>query len=112
MSGFLRNIVLTREFDGDEVKMVLTPLTLEEVLVTNALSREPGQDPRTADIAKMLAPIIEKHLISIEGLRAADGSLVTKEEMLGNAYFTKLVVEGGMELLKHAYPRNPATSAS
>lgn len=112
MSGFLRNIVLAKTFDGDEVSMVLTPLTLEEVLMTSALSKGPDQNPSTSDVAKVVTPIVQKHLVSVTGLRAADGTEVTIQELLANAYFTRLVVDAGMELLSHAYPRNPNTSAS
>jgi hypothetical protein len=106
VSGFLRNIVMTKTFDGDEVTMVMSPLTLGEVLSTSAAGKSD-----VADIAAVVMPIMERHLVSVAGLRANDGTPVTKEELLSSAYFTRLIVDGGMELLRNAHPKNPLPPA-
>lgn len=104
MSGYLRNIVHKQEFDGDEVVLTMTPVTLGETLSMQGKVTE-------TEVAEALVPMVERHLVTLSGLKAADGTDVSKEEFLRSAYFTRLVVAAGVELLTNANPRNPKSPA-
>jgi hypothetical protein len=51
--------------------------------------------------------LLPEYLTEVKGLRAADGSVVTREELLGAAYFAPLLAAAGMELIQHAVIKNP-----
>ena len=104
MSAYLRNIKYKGSFDGDAVEIVMTPISLAETLDMQSKTSE-------REVAESLGPMVQKHLVSITGLKAADGTDVSTEDFFGSAYFTRLLVAAGMELLTNAAPKNPEPPA-
>ena len=99
MSQYLRNIVHKETFDGDEVTMTLKPLEFVDALKFRGLE---GQA-----VADVLRDIMPRYILEVKGLRAADGTEVTKEDVVTASYFSKLVISAGLELAKRAQPANP-----
>lgn len=104
MSRYVRNIIFKDEFDGDKVKLTMTPLTLDEIFKLRAGGAEAA--------ATAAVDAVRAHLVKIEGLSAADGTPIENEEVLRDAYFSGLVAAAGMELMRNASPQNPPTPAS
>jgi len=99
VSSYLRSIVYKGSFDGDEVEVVLRPLQFKDAIKFRGMDNEavPGA----------LMDLLPEYLTEVKGLRAADGSVVTREELLGAAYFAPLLAAAGMELIQHAVIKNP-----
>jgi hypothetical protein len=100
VSGYLRNVIYKGSFDGDEVEVVMRPLELGDALRLRKL-------PEDADQAEVLADLLKRYAVSVKGIRAADGSDVTLEEMLGGSYFASVIASAAMELVTRASPKSP-----
>ena len=100
MSGYLRNVIYTGQFDGDTVTVVMRPLELGDALKLRQL-------PADSDQVSVLAELLSRYVLSVSGLRANDGTEVTKEEMLAGSYFAQLMANAAMELLNSASPKSP-----
>lgn len=105
MSNYLRQVVFKTQFDGDEVTLVMNPLPMADALRLRST-------PQTQEaVVTAFADILGRQLVSVAGLRAADGTDIPKEELLRDAYFTSLVTDAGSELFRHAMPQNPKQPA-
>lgn len=99
MSQYLRSIVYKGTFDGDEVEVQLKPLQFKDAL------KFQGKGPE--DIARLLTELLGEYVQEVRGLKTADGSPVTREELLGSSYFSPLLVNVGLELVQRASVANP-----
>jgi hypothetical protein len=99
VGNFLRSIVYKGTFDGDEVEITLRPLQFKDALRFRGLEAE--------SIAQTLMEVLPEYITEVKGLRAADGSAVTREELLSSSYFTPVLVNAGLELVQNASVKNP-----
>lgn len=115
MSKFVKNVKFEIEFEGDRVEFVARPVdkasaaTLYAVI---ALAKRPdaaaegldkgAQDPVAALDA--LAKAFSDHLLSVAGLRDADGNAVSKETMFDTLYFMELVNDAAAKWAKGSLP--------
>lgn len=100
MSRYLPHHDFTTSFDGDEVKMRLKPLTLEDAVrlqtVTTPVER---------------AQVVAAYVTELTGLRDASGNAIGVDTVFGVVYFIKLVEEIVNELLRVSVVQNPEKSA-
>lgn len=104
MSKYLRQIVYKGEFDGDAVTLTMNHMETADVLTLRDLSAD--------TVASTFQPLIAKYLVSVEGLTAADGTPVTKEEFCAALYFLPVLVDAGMALINGSRVANPTPPAS
>ena len=104
MSGYVRQVTYKETFDGDAVEVVMRPLTQQD-----AMGLRGGDAEGMAD---KLRALVGNYVVELRGLRAADGTEVTKEELATNAYFLPLALNAAMELVKKASVQNPGMPAS
>jgi hypothetical protein len=103
VSGYVREIVIKRPFQDDQVTIVMRPAKFLDLLSIAEM-----------DIKKLapkeFAPIIEKarpYLKTLSGLKAHDASEVTADEFFENAYFLELLTEVLTEWIDKGLPSNP-----
>lgn len=92
MSKFIRNIEVTKEFEGDTVKVVLQPMT-----TTDALDIEEKD-------TKALITLVQKYILHFSGLRDAAGVDLTKEDVFASAYFMGLLADLAEEWADRSIP--------
>jgi hypothetical protein len=105
VSKYLRQIIFKTDFDGDTVTVTMNPMATVDALAFRAGESETG-------LAQALQPLMAKYLVSVEGLRAADGVDVSKDEFLSSLYFLPLLVQAGLELMNASRVQNPTPPAS
>lgn len=107
MSGYLKNITVVEQFDGDAVTVVLRPLAMTTLLNIRSSTAD-GEDA----LIRAFQSMLPGQIVSLSGLRDAAGAEITAEEVCTAAYFGPLVMSLGMTLLTEATPKNaPPPSA-
>lgn len=110
MSGYVRATKLEGiEFEGEPVTG-----TLEQLSLPDLMKLESSEVTNDMDAAKVLASILPAYVKDFSGPKAADGSVVTIEEVCAKAYFLQLAMDIGKKLVQAARPplRPSGTSAS
>lgn len=97
MSKFLRNITVTSEFDGDTVKASFRPISTPAAFELKRGEGGTGTEDAMLRIAK-------DHITQISGLKAADGSEVSMDELFHSAYFLPLVLELASQWISQSMP--------
>jgi hypothetical protein len=107
VSKYIRSRGFTFNFDGDEVTVVLKPISFEDLMICQqVMSGE--KDDRYTETSKMFAALIPKYVESVSGFFDMEGQPITKEELFnGCAYFSQLIVQIGTALIGAASPQNP-----
>lgn len=102
MSGYLKSIDVTEQFDGDTVTARLRPLSLAALLHVRTAAAKGGEE------AMMVAfqSVVPDHVESLSGLRAADGTELGVADLCASAYFLPLLSALGSRLLTDASPKN------
>lgn len=103
MSKFLRNITLALEYDGDSIEVVLKPLRTEDALRIKAL----GEEAREEETLRTFRDIVGPSVVSMKGLRTADGTELGFEEMAEAMYFAPLLIDIGNRWVIASNPRDP-----
>lgn len=104
MSGYLKNITITEQFDGDTVNVALRPLDLADMLAIRAATT--GDGDREQALAQEFQRVLAKQIVSLSGLRDAAGGEIDVPTLCTAAYFVPLVVTLGTRLLTEAVPKN------
>ena len=99
MSRYLPLHDFTTPFDGDEVKMRLKPLTLEDAVRL-----------QTVGTPVERSQIVAEYVSELTGLRDAGGNAISVETVFGAVYFLKLVESIVNELLRVSVVQNPEKS--
>ena len=99
MSQYLRSIVYKGTFDGDEVEVVLRPLQFKDAIKFQGKSG--------TEVGALITDLLVDYVQEVRGLKTADGSSVTREELLGSSYFAPLLINVGLELVQRASVANP-----
>lgn len=107
MSGYVREKAFKIDFQGDSVAGTLLPLSQVDLLALTG--RTVSNDD---DAAMAFTSFLPRYVTNFAGPKAADGSDVTLEEVCTKAYFIKLVVQIGGQLLGDALPPSPPSETS
>lgn len=99
MSGYVRCIEFSDEFEGEPVTCKLNPLSLPDLL-----KMQGAEVASDEDAAKVLADIVPAYVQDFVGPKAADGSEVSISEVCGSAYFIQLAMSIGRRLVQAARP--------
>jgi hypothetical protein len=114
MSGYLPTIEYRTTFEDDAISVNMAPLSRQSyVVLAPKLAATNEDDPKAqADIYEAAVSILANHITSITGLRDANGSAVTKEQILDAVYFAPLVTDLFQHLIASASlgKGQPATS--
>lgn len=101
MSKFVRNISITKPFDGDTVTFVLRPMSFAVALrlhdMATATQEEQGKFGQQA---------MREHLVSVSGATDAAGAPLGAEDILDTAYFVRLVSEVTAAWVEASMPGN------
>lgn len=103
MSGYVRDIVIKRPFQDDQVTVVMKPPRFLDMLSIAEMDLKHLAP-------KDFAPIIEKgraYLKTLSGLKANDASEVSADEFFENAYFLELLTDVLIEWIEKGMPSNP-----
>lgn len=99
MSGYVRSIEFSIDFEGERISGKLKPLSFPDLL---QLEGSEVVDDRAA--AKVLAEIVPRYTTDFSGPKASDGSVVSLEEMCSSAYFLEVTMDIGRKLLRNSRP--------
>jgi hypothetical protein len=105
VSGYVRDVVIKRTFQDDQVTIVMRPAKFSDLMKVADLRLDKKElSP------KEVYPVIEvarPYLKTLSGLKANDASEVTADEFFENAYFMELLTEVLIEWIDKALPSNP-----
>ena len=103
MSKFVRNVVVSKMFEGDSVTATFRPLSFPAALEFKARSSGVIHDGSTEEFILKAA---REHVVSFSGLKASDGTDVTLEEFFSAAYFIPLLTDLTSEWMQNSMPGN------
>lgn len=107
MSGYVRCIEFSDEFEGEPVTCKLNPLSLPDLL------KMQGAEVATDEAAaKVLAEIVPTYAVDFIGPKAADGTSISIAEICASAYFIQLTMAIGRKLVQAARPPQPPSLPS
>lgn len=101
MSKFVRNISITKQFDGDTATFTLRPMSYVTALKFNDM-RELSQEVQ----GKYGLEALREHLVAVTGVTDAAGAPLGVEDILGAAYFIPLVSEVTAAWVQESMPGN------
>lgn len=105
MSGYVRNIVIKREFEGDNVTIALKPAEFGDMLNFGKIdAKNLNKDELVLMFTKLKA-----YVAGLSGLKAGDASDVSVDELFSAAYFTGFLTDVLAEWLEKALPANPSS---
>ena len=106
MSGYVRDIVIKKHWQGDDVTIVMRQAKFGDLLgVTQYLKDGKVQIP-ISEFDALLAKM-KPYTKALDGLKAHDASCVTIDELYESAYFLDLLTDVMTEWLSKATPANP-----
>jgi len=105
VSGYVRDIVIKRTWDGDHVTIVMNPAKFVDVLGMGNIDKETFAAKQLPEFADKL----KRYTKTLSGLKAHDASDVTIDELYDSAYFIDLVTDVLTEWLDKATPTNPSS---
>jgi len=120
VSGYLKNVTVKTVFDGDNVTAVLKPISfMDRLRIEDALpSREDSKEVQAAKrkaarewLGREVNQILAPYLVSVDGLRDAEGAPVAKESVLLDGYFAGLVSTIYQEWFSQRAPKDPKVPA-
>lgn len=115
MSHYLKQTKGEITFDGDVVSFVLNPILYQDTLKVNSLPTivdENGKESIDGQlITELMQELVPRYLVSISGLKDAEGNALQIADILGVAYFTGLITQIGSSLLIAGTPPNPASAS-
>jgi len=120
VSGYLKNVTVRTVFDGDNVTAVLRPISfldrlrIEGELPSRDDSPEVQKRKRAAAmelLSREIPQILNPYLLSVDGLRDAEGVSVSKETVLQDGYFMSLLASIYQEWFSQRAPKDPKVPA-
>lgn len=108
MSGFVRDIIVKRKFQNDDVTVVLGPAKFGDMLSF-------GELDLSALKSSDMAPLILKmkgYVKTLDGLKANDASAVNIDEFFEVAYFIDLLTDVLGEWIDKATPADPSSAGA
>lgn len=120
MSKYVRNPIVKVKFDGDDVSVVLTPITLEERFKLEDEMPDKTDSPevkaeKNLKVFHLSRGMLKEHIQKIEGLRDAANVDIGVEEVFRDAYFRDLcskIFRGWYALKEPVNPEVPASSST
>ena len=99
MSGYVPHIKMKTVFESDTVEVELLPMTKKQMMLLG--SQETRKDEVTGKsvpvdmvaAAQIADDILAANVVSIHGLKDADGNAIDKDVVLETAYFIELAGE-------------------
>lgn len=111
MSGYVRDIVIKKTFEGDSVTLVLRPISFGEMLdFTKYL--QTGKDGKgkldipVNDLPKLFSSM-KPYVKTFTGLKTHDATDVTTDELFDAAYFSDFLTDALLEWITKGTPSNP-----
>lgn len=100
MSRYVRNPAKTFTFDGDTITAHFKPLTaLDLAQLSDSATR--------SDEVRLMGDVVERNVVSINGLNDADGNPIDVQTVARDAYFVQLAAEMFKALVELSQPGNP-----
>jgi hypothetical protein len=99
VSGYVRSTPFEGEFAGEKVTAELLPLTFVDLV-----RLESAIKVGDADLARIHTDILPRYVKNMQGVKAADGSDVTIDEVASAAYFFELASTLGARIAEAATP--------
>lgn len=96
MSGYVRDIVIKKRWEGDDVTVVMLPIKYGDMFAI-------GKSAPLQESFEKMKPYTK----TLSGLKAHDASDVTIDEVYSSAFFIDLLTEIFKEWLSKATPQNP-----
>lgn len=108
MSGYVRDIIIKKRFQSDEVTVVLKPVRFADMLKFGELDTK---SLKPAELVPMLQDM-KGYVQKLSGLKAHDASDVTVDEFFDSAYFIELLTDVLMEWIERGTPANPSSAGA
>ena len=108
MSGYVREIVVKREFQGDHVTIVLSPLKFADALKFSEADFKHLKPQELGPIVQDMKGYVKR----LDGLKADDASPVAIDEMFESAFFSELVTDILTEWVERGLPQNPQSAGA
>lgn len=103
MSGYVRDIIIKRQWQGDDVTIVMKPAKFVDLMGFGKFDRGTFAQEQLPAFSEKL----KGYTKTLSGLKAHDASEISVDEFYENAYFIELVTEVLSEWLGKATPSNP-----
>lgn len=106
MSGYVRDVVIKKQWDGDKVTFVLKPIGTGEMLGVTQFLNDGKLNLPVSELPKFLEqmkPFTKK----VDGLKTHDAAEVTLDELYEAAYFFPLLTDVAIEWISKGTPENP-----
>ena len=108
MSEYVRDIIVKKRFQNDDVTIVLSPVKFSDAL------KFAGLDTKSLK-AEQLVPMMgdmKGYVKTLSGLKARDASAVTIDEFFELAYFVELLTDVLSEWIERSTPENPPSAGA
>jgi hypothetical protein len=105
VSDYVRDIVIKKKFQNDEVTVVLKPVKMADVLQIGDRDLKNATPQEITDLVVTMKGYVK----TLSGLKAHDASEVTTDEFFESAYFFELVTEVLGDWIERALPANPSS---
>lgn len=111
MSGYVRDIVIKKTWEGDHLTLVLKPISFGDMLdFTKYLQPDEGGKNRlnipVGDLPKLFSNM-KPYVKAFTGLKTHDATDVNADELFESAYFSELLTDVLLEWITKGNPSNP-----
>jgi len=111
VSGYVRDIVIKKAWEGDNVTLVLKPISFGDMLdFTKYLEKGEGGKTRlnlpVGELPKLFNNM-KPYVKTFTGLKTHDATDVTTDELFESAYFSDLLTDALLEWVTKGTPSNP-----
>ncbi|CAB4165471.1 hypothetical protein UFOVP820_52 [uncultured Caudovirales phage] len=100
MSRYVRTPSKIFTFDGDTITVTLKPLTALDLAQMSDLSTR-------AEEVRLMGDVLERNVLSVSGLKDADGNSIDVPTLCREAYFVHLAADIFKSLVELSQPANP-----
>jgi hypothetical protein len=108
MGKFVRNIVVTKQFDGETWRVTLKPLTHADAVQLMSATRESSQE----GLYMLAVQMLPRYIVEVSGGTDAAGNPITAEDVCSLAYFGPLLSEVTEEWMAQSMPGNSTPSGA
>lgn len=117
MSGYVKNVIIKTQFDGDTVTAVMRPISLIDRIELEDQVPYKSDAPevrgtKSALLAPKLPAIVASYLVSIEGLRDNSGEPLGHEIITRDGYFSDLTGTLFRDWFAQRAPKDPTPPAA
>lgn len=116
MSGYVKKVVVRREFEGDSVVVTLSPIRWPDRLdINDLIPADVEARKRPEELKKVTRAsidIMSRYVLSVEGLFDLEKSPVEKDAVSRDAYFFDLAGDVFREWYSASLPQDPTPPAA